>query len=214
MEQIIIYLKNIQDNLIGIILPVLITAFISLVTVFVNAFIQIKLQNSSLNNEQYKLMQAFYPKIKIFMLELKLSIQEVKCCNVCTDMNTAIDKYIEFKSDEAKYRKNYPNEIHIIDGFITAMNNYVDITVKINDYFNACTVPRVPIMHPVLKVCINKMLAVLQYYSLLWYEYQKNIDPRIFIKEIKDFKENWGVEWNDCLIDKYISLLDKWMMKY
>ena len=105
MDGIIQYLQGIQDNLIGIVLPVLITSLVSLITVLINAFIQIILQNSKFNDEQYKIMQEFYPKLKIYLLELRFIMQEIICSPICSNLKVAIDKYIDIRDDEAGYRR-------------------------------------------------------------------------------------------------------------
>lgn len=215
MNEIILYLKNIQDNLIGIILPVLITAFVSLATVLINAFIQIILQNSKFNNEQYKVMQEFYPKLKICLLELRLSMQEVKESPVCLDLMDAIHKYIEIRDNEVEYRNNHDNEIQFIDSFITIMNDFSIKVINMNNQILSSTIPRAPIMHPILKKKIGKMLVVLQYYSLLWDKYYTNkISVSIFKKELNDFEKNWNIIFDCKEIDKYLSLLSRWFVKY
>ena len=83
MNHVIDILQSIQDDLVGIVLPVIITAFISVISIFVNAVMQIILRNSNINCEQYKLMQKFYPEMKISLLELKLSMKEVKSNSTC-----------------------------------------------------------------------------------------------------------------------------------
>lgn len=97
--------------MIGIVLPVLITAFVSIISIFVNAVMQIVMRNSNINGEQYKLMQEFYPKMKISLLELKLSMKEVQGNKIYTDMQNAINKYVKYKKDRENYLKNNKNEI-------------------------------------------------------------------------------------------------------
>lgn len=215
MNQMIEYLQKIQDNLIGILLPVLITAFVSLVTVLINAVMQIIIQNSKINNEEYKFMQVFYPKIKLLLLEIKLTMQEIESNSIYTDMQTTIRKFINYTKDEVKYRKEHENEIQDIDRFITSINNYSIKIIELNNCLLNNTIPRIPIMHPILKKRINKMIAVLRYYSLLWNQYQTHsISVDIFQKEMDDFKKNWSVEFTNVKIDIYLSLLDKWLLIY
>lgn len=72
---------------------------------------QIVMRNSNINGEQYKLMQEFYPKMKISLLELKLSMKEVQGNKIYTDMQNAINKYVKYKKDRENYLKNNKNEI-------------------------------------------------------------------------------------------------------
>lgn len=215
MNNVIQYLQSIQDNLVGIVLPVLITATVSLITVSINSIIQLVLQNSKHNSEQYKIMQEFYPTMKGKLLELKLAIQEVVTNPMCSDFKTAIDKYIEYKNNDIEYRTNHNNEVQYIDRFDTSMNNLSIKLDSINSYLSTCKIPRVPIMHLFLKHGIKKMLASIQYYSLLWSKFHNNtISKDMFRKEIHDFKENWKIEINSEQTEKYLLLLDKWLMKY
>lgn len=215
MTQMVEILQNIQDNLVGIILPVLITAFVSIFSIFINAIMQIVMRISNINGEQYKLMQEFYPKMKINLLELKLSMKEVQNNQIYTNMQNAINKYIEYKKDDANYIRNHENEIQYIEQFITAMDNCVNKITLIKELLNNCTTPRTPIMHFLLEMQIHKMLNVLWYYSVLWDKYSTRlIRSDIFQQEIKNLKEKWKVELNYKKIEKYIKLLDKWLMKY
>ncbi len=215
MVDVIRYLQSIQDNLIGIVLPVLITAFVSLVTIFVNMFMQILTENNKINSEQYKLMQEFYPHMKISLLELKLNMQEVENNPIFSDWQTAINKYTNYKKNEKQYRKENENEVQNIDEFIESMDDFSKKVININDFLRKGIVPRTPVMRLLLKRKISKMLTILYYYSLLWNQYQaKNISAIIFRQEINDFKKNWKVEFDRNKIVEYLSLLDKWLLKY
>ncbi|MCM1375244.1 MAG: hypothetical protein NC305_04745 [Lachnospiraceae bacterium] len=215
MMQIIDLLQSIQDNLVGIVLPVLITAFVSVISILANAVMQIILRNSNINGEQYKLMQIFYPKMKISLLELKFGMKEIQSNPIYTDMQCATRKYVEYKKDSANYVKKNENEIQNIDQFITAMEKYLSKITPIKEHLNNCTIPRPPVMHPIIKRKVSKMLAVLWYYSLLWDEYNiQHINGNIFQQEIKNLKKKWNVELTCEKIEEYICLLDKWLLKY
>ena len=62
---------------------------------------------------------------------------------------------------------------------------------------------------------IGKMLVILQNYSQLWVKYYDNkISISIFKNEINHFENNWGVEFDCSNLDKYLTLLNKWFLKY
>lgn len=215
MDNVIQYLQSIQDNLVGLVLPVLITAVVSLVTVSINSIIQLVLQNSKYNSEQYKIMQEFYPTMKGNLLELKLAIQEVVAIPMYSDFKTAIDKYIECKNNDIQYRIDHTDEVQYIDRFNSLMNTLSIKLDSINSHLSTCKIPRVPIMHLFLKNSIKKMLASIQYYSLLWSKFYHNtISKDMFKKELHDFKRNWDIEIGIEQTEKYLLLLDKWLMKY
>lgn len=215
MEDIVKYLQNIQDNLIGIILPVLITAVISIITLFCNAITQIVLQNSKNNNEQYKLMQAFYPKMKLLLLELKFTMQDIESNPIFDNWEKVIGKYISYKESATNYRKSHESEIQDIDNFILLMEKHKDKVIAINKHLLEFTIPRTPVMHPFLKDKVNQMLGVLYYYSSLWKQYQdKSISLKTFQYEITNFKNNWKTEIVSGKIEDYLLLLNKWFLKY
>jgi|GEM_PF-6724493 hypothetical protein len=215
MNHVIDILQSIQDDLVGIVLSVIITAFISVISIFVNAVMQIILRNSNINCEQYKLMQKFYPEMKISLLELKLSMKEVKSNSIYSDMHNAINKYVEYKKDSANYVRRNKNEIQNIDQFITSMDKCIDKILYINEKLYNCTIPRTPVMHVLLKRRVSKMLAVLWYYSLLWDKYNtKLISTNIFLQEIKSFEGKMNVKLGYEKVEEYCYLLDKWFLRY
>lgn len=213
MDDIINYLQNIQNNLIGLVLPVLITAFVSLVTLLVNTIMQITLQNSKFNSEQYTLMQVFYPKFKTHLLELKLIIQEMESSSMCSDLTTSIAKYIDIKKDEPEYRKRHSNELPNIDSFNTLMEALFTKLISMNDYLKTAKIPRPPIMHPLLGIKINKLLAVIQYYSFLFSGYRnRTINEDIFQQELENYNKKAKMDYKK--LKSYLSILDKWVLKY
>lgn len=215
MENIVKYLQNIQDNLVGLVLPVLITAVVSLITVSINAIIQLVLQNSKYNNEQYKIMQEFYPQLKCKLLELKFTFQEIQTIPIYSDLSTAILKYIEFKGNEVQYRRIHSNEIQYVDRFGILMDKLSKELDCLNNYLSTCKIPHVPIMHPFLKNSIKKMLASIQYYSLLWSKFHQNtISKEMFKREIIGLKKKWGINIDSKQTDYYLILLDRWLLKY
>lgn len=215
MSEIIKNLQNIQENLVGIILPVAITALVSLITVITNAYIQIKLQNYNFNSQQYQLMQDFYPKLKKYLLQLKLTMEDIESSQLYSDFGSALDKYTSFSSNESKYRKQNANEMQYIDIFAKAIKEYCEKSSELYNYLFNCTIPKVPIGHYIFKKKTNKMLTVLQYYSLLSNMNNKNgFDNNFFKKEFGKFEHKWKIKFNSLLVEKYLLLLDKWLMKY
>ena len=215
VNDIISYLQNIQDNLVGLILPVLITALVSLVTLITNAIMQIVLQNGKYNSDQYTIMQEFYPEFKAHLLGLSVVLQELKRTSICKDLKSAVDKYLEYKRDDENYRINHPDEIQQIDTFNTLMDTLLTKLVNMNNYLLTCKIPRSPIMHPILRVNVCKMLVVSQSYSFLFCEYSNNSITGDTLKaELTNLKKNWKMKVDYDTAKKYILLLDKWLMKY
>lgn len=215
MNQVIDILQSIQENLVGIILPVLITAFVSIISILVNTIMQIVLRNSNIDGEQYKLMQIFYPNMKVDLLKFKLSMKEVENNPIYTDMQNAINKYVEYKKDSASYVKKNDHEVQNIDQFIIAMDECLKSILNIKEHLNNCIIPRTPIMHLILKFRVSKMLSVLWHYSLLWDSYDNQlISTNIFQEEMQEFVKKWGIELNYKKIEEYGCLLDKWFLKY
>lgn len=215
--KIVEYLQNIQENLVGIVFPVVITAFVSLFTVLANVILQIILQNSKTNWEQYKVMQKFYPDMRVHLLKLKIYLQGVEQSPISNDLKEASIKYISYKSDEVKYRMENSGEVQGIDKFIAVMDDFSGKLIEINSYLISCTLPRAPAFHPILKIKVQRMLANLQYFSFLWDEYhKKEIDVTIFQMEVENqYKKKFnGKKLDSKKVTKYICLLDKWVSKY
>lgn len=214
-NSVVEYLQKIQGDLVGIIIPVIITAIISLITMIVNSILKIMLENRKYNSEQYKIMQRFYPELKIILLELRFTLLELKNNSIYSDINKAIEKYVQFSRNETAYRKEYINEGSHIDSFIKQMRTYKKYMIDINKTLFEREIPAPPIMKPILRYNVNKMILELQCNSVLWKKYESNsMNDQFFLEEIKNAGNKQGAEINYERINKYISCLDKWFSKY
>lgn len=215
VKDIISYLQNIQDNLVGLVLPVLITALVSLITLITNTIMQIVVHNGKYNSDQYAIMQEFYPEFKAHLLGINVVLQELDRTSMCKELKDAIDKFLEYKHDDGEYRKKHFDEVQQVDGFISLMDTLLKRLVEINCYLRTCKVPRSPIMHPILRANVCKMLAACQSYSFLFCEYSKqSITGDTLKAELASLTKSWKMKVDYNTAKNYFFLLDKWLMKY
>lgn len=211
LEQIIVYLQGIQGDIVGIIIPAIITATVAMISLFINSFISIIQEKVKYNHEQFKYMQKFFPNLKDHLQQMRLAITLAKgySHSFNSSLPKALQNYHAFKIDESSYRSNHPSEVQELDKFIYTIEGYVDETIKLHDFFTKAIIPAMPLLHPFLRKRILEMLKTLQYWSH-------------FLQKLKDTSINeafFAVELDKCNLDdeqlqKYIELLDKWYQAY
>lgn len=135
MDDIVKNLQTIQEDLVGIVLPVVVTSCVSFVIVLINTMKEIFLQRAGFKFEQFKLMQEFYPQFKGYLLELKIIAEEIEDIPIVSDLQHAINKYIEIRKNERQYRTVHDDEIPYIDNFIKKMKCFSKKFTELNDYF-------------------------------------------------------------------------------
>lgn len=215
MDKIVHYLLEIQEDLVGIVIPVIITAFISLITIIVDLIFKIVVENRKYNSEQYKYMQEFYPELKTKLYELKYDLHEIENNPMFGNRDQAIEKYIKISDDEQEYRSEHTDERLYIDTFKKSMNSYREHIIEIETILSNHAIPSAPIMHPCLKKSINKMLFAVQCNSVLWKKSKCNeISNEVFNEELKRMNEKGKICFDSKMIEKYIQCLDKWFSKY
>lgn len=214
MQEVVKELQNIQSDLVGIILLVVITAIVTLITVIVNAVTKIVTDNNKYKSEQYKIMQDFYPEYKLNLLKIKIAAQESEKNQLYVNLESAVSKYVEMNKDETLYRSNHPEEVQYIDAFKTSMKRYLNAVTGINVCMQSSKIPNVSCFHPIKKQKILRMLSDMQYYSMLWKKYSEgNVKPEIFLWEIRLFGSS-AKKMSVEKIKEYINLLDKWIRLY
>lgn len=212
---IIKQLQEIQSDLVGIIIPVIITAIISLISLIVNTVVKISIEHKEFNRNQYKIMQKIYPKLKKLSLDLVIDFSCLEKNLMYTSYSKAIEKYLLIYEDEAKYRKNHPQQLNQIDDFISSNRIVIKKLHEINDFLLNNEIPQFPIGHPILKHKVTKMFFEFQDFSFLLNLYEKNeINTETVLSEIKKDKYKYLNSWSHTYLDDYINRLDKWFISY
>lgn len=132
-------LKDIQSDLVGILITSTITSIISIITLIVNSILQVHLANKQYNSAQYELMRNKYPEIRQWLLSLEIFYLNVEN-NKLYDENFTIKQYLNF--DWQSYRVSLSNdEIESIDSYQKSIVEIINIYRQLNDYFDNNNLP-------------------------------------------------------------------------
>ena len=133
MDQIISELQQIQSDLVGILIPSIISAIVSIISIFINTLLQLKLSDREYKSEQYKLMRNHYPYLKSILME-------ISCCYINLENNGLYDNsfnitdYIYY--DWQLFRKKVPKDkIIFIDDYMNNIKKIVDLFLSLNLFF-------------------------------------------------------------------------------
>ena len=215
MEGIINHLQEIQSDLIGIIIPILVTAIVSIITTIISSISKIILNVKKINNEQYIIMQKIYPELRMNFIDIDIKLANLKKNNLHTNILSSINKYDQYRKNEQKYRKNHENEILDIDNFKKLMDDYILSLTKLSTYLSKTTLPNSPVYHPILKNKINKMMNFYYYYSLLLSRYFKNeINGELLKTNLDNIIKFFCKKFNNDAFFENLIILDQWITKY
>lgn len=211
VNEIVDYLKNIQDNMVGIIVPALITAIVSLLTLGINSFIIVIQEKNKYKSIQFKEMQNIYPSLKIHLQNLRFFALDVRESQRLykTSMSNALLEFFSFKKDEKSFRESHLKEIQEISKFVNSMENYVNEMMQLDMFFCNHSMPSPPWFHPILKHSLYKMIASLQFYTCLLSKIdQTPTELNLISKELSNFRIDAEQ------LEKYILIIDKWYHAY
>lgn len=215
MKELIDALKCIQEDIIGIMLPVVITALVALITLIVNTYVKLSINNRTYNRQQHLVMKKIYPKLKNILLKLYLELASIENNSLYKSFLDAISDFVDFKKDESSYRNEHQNMVEDIDGFMSSIDSLFENIEKINELLNSVEIPSVPLFHLRLKRSIRKMLNNMQRVSFIISEYNSDgISGKILFDEIRLLDTNEGFILNKETINEYIEKTDKWMASY
>lgn len=224
LNALINQLKNIQNDLIGILVPVVITSVVTLLSLLINTIVKIIIVNKKYNMSQFEIMKNVYPKLKMILINIKvilLHIENIKLKASDKSNFKPISDYIEFKNNEGNYRNEHQEQIEYIDNLFNCVEKLFVQFFNLNKFFEETTLPNFPNFHPILKYKTSKMIGFLIYISSIIFQYvNEMIANEIIEKESDKFEvkekikkvENSGI--NSKLFDEYIEILDKWFSKY
>lgn len=136
---VIDYLKNIQDNLIGILIPTIISAVISLITLIINSIIQYLITNHQYKSKQYEIMRAFYPEFKSKLIDIQYFYITIENNQLYTADFCIVD-YIG--TDWSAFRQNLDlQNVEFIDVFEDSIKSIIKIYIDLNQFFKDKNMP-------------------------------------------------------------------------
>ncbi len=212
MEEIIRRLNDIQNDLAGIIIPVLITSIVSIISVIATIISKITSENKTINIEQFKTMQKTYYTLRSKMYELKINISKCSKNSLYKDFDSAIIKYANIISDESKYRNEHSSEIKYIADFKDSTKSIIEKIIDINDYLSSEELPYITFYHPILKHKRKKVIGIFHFYSLYLNKY---IKQELKAESIKVTLEGEHKEkLTEDVVEDCIDFIDKWYFIY
>ena len=124
LDSVLKYLQSIQGDLVGIVIPVIITAAVSLFSQFVTSAVSMLQDIIKYNHQQFKCMQEIYPSLKICLQNMRFFSEATKksCPNLFDKgMSTSLKHYYEEIEDDQKFRSEHQDEVTEIDSFLNYM---------------------------------------------------------------------------------------------
>ena len=139
VDSVIEYLKNIQGNLIGILIPTIITASISVITLIVNSIIQYRINDRQYKSKQYEIMREHYPYLKAKLIDIQSCFENIEH-NQLYQSDFLITEYIGY--DWETYRQNLSIEdIQLVDDFEENIKIAIEVLIVLNQFFDQKNLP-------------------------------------------------------------------------
>lgn len=186
-EYIIEYLQGIQDNLIGILIPSILSVVVSIITLIVNSILQCNLSNRQYKSKQYEFMHKHYPKIKSILVYISASLQSVE--NSSLYKAKKLSDYLGYDWEERRSTLTI-EQTQQIDDFESNIKNIIGKYIDLNVFFENNNLPATSRR---FQKAINK----LQSYCVL---INKNKNKRT---------DTFSYNYSKRDIDKLIVILDK-----
>lgn len=143
INYIVNYLQAIQEDLIGILIPTIITAVLSLLTLIVNSIIQYKINDRQYKSKQYEIMREYYPSLKSNLVKIRCIYQNIENNPLYKSKSKSdfvIIKYLKF--DWEKFRQELDvNQVQYVDSFEESVQALIKIFIQLNIFFNENNMP-------------------------------------------------------------------------
>lgn len=212
MEELIQRISDVQEDLIGIILTISITAIVSIITLIINSIVKISIENQKYNNEQRKIMQKFYPELKKRLFEIRILLDDVSNNPIYLQKKNFCIDYFNYKEDEKRFRETHDKNVEHIETYIVKISELIRTISSLSVFLKTTEIPFPPINHRKLKNNTTTMISSLQYYSFLVTQVEnREISINTIESELKQKKDG---TFSINTLDQYIKLLNKWYLKY
>lgn len=209
MDEVVQYLQNIEKNLVGLILPALITASVSLLTIAIQGVVTIVQSARKHNSEQFKQMQIIYPKLRELLQSIWIESYEIKTYENLYggSIGNALHNYYSYLQDEDTFRSEHQHAS--IDQFISTTRRYIDCADRIKSFFGTNLIPLAPSLHFLISIKVSEMLTNLQRDVCIICRLAGNPE------ELNVLNSNLAqCTIDDIRLKKYINMIDKWFRSY
>lgn len=215
MKELIEYIQTMHDALIGLLFVSCIIASIIILGIAIYKIAPIILRYLASNKEQYEQLKEVYPELKERICELKLSIERAQNNALYTGLTSSVDRYIYYEKDPERYQWLYPEEMPMMDSFLSAMSDVTGKLAELCDFLLHHTLPLTPVFRPFLKRRVSRMVSELYRYALMWYVYhKKEASMDILHEQYVSYHRKNEKKLDVKKLDRYLSILDHWYKKY
>lgn len=214
MDDVINYLQGIQDDLVGIIIPLAITAVVSIFSIAINSISKFIFYLREYFNGQREIKKEVYPQLKnkIICIEYKMLI--LRKNEIFEDIITSLKKYDDYKKNPTQYREKNTKELNNIDNFINSVYEYLNELNGFYDLLSKKTMPDLPIFRFWLKYRIKKNLTLNYYFAFLSQKYVNNeIDGDYYVHTLNNFKKRFGYKFDEKSLMETDHIFDAWFVK-
>ncbi len=115
INEVVTHLQEIQEDLVGIIIPTIISAILSVLTLTINVITQFIMNNRQYKSKQYEIMREYYPQLKSQLIDISCYYSILKK-NPLYNENFKISDYFGF--DWELYRQSISeDDVEYIDEY-------------------------------------------------------------------------------------------------
>lgn len=160
MESIYEYaalLNDIQSDLTGILITLIVTSTVTLISLIINTILQIHLLDKEYKRKQYEIMRENYPLIRNHLTNLYICYKTIEESNLYGE---SFKVYEFINLDWNEYRRHLStDEVDYVDEFKKNVNEIIEHYNEINKYFEANNFPSTSIK-------IKKIINELNFYCI------------------------------------------------
>lgn len=160
MESIYEYaalLNDIQSDLTGILITLIVTSTVTLISLIINTILQIHLLDKEYKRKQYEIMRENYPLIRNHLTNLYICYKTIEESNLYGE---SFKVYEFINLDWNEYRRHLStDEVDYVDEFKKNVNEIIEHYNEINKYFEANNFPSTSIK-------VKKIINELNFYCI------------------------------------------------
>ena len=139
VDSILKSLNEIQDNLVGILIPSVITAIISVLTLIVDVIVKFWTTRRQYKSKQYEIMREHYPQLKSKLSDIVCYYDTLEENKLRTATFT-ITHYLKF--DWEAYRQNIAAEdVPFVDEFQNTIAKIIEAYIDLYKFFSEKNLP-------------------------------------------------------------------------
>lgn len=203
-------LQNIQNDLVGILLTVLVTSVVNLFISIFDNIARLSEFKSNVNNDKYQKIMGIQPKLRSSLQSLDLvkesmlsAYKRVGGNETNKMLNDCFRIYIDNETEGQD--GNHAIKVVVEEG----INNYLESAKHTYEELINCEFPQISFPHLILKKRRKKvMYKCLRFLTACNNLSNKSISGKTFINEINDLRSI------ESIIKDTINLLDKWIYIY